>query len=197
MEQDRVEKGQARAEVAVLAALDRASAPRQDPAKDKAGVAAGAALGRAAGVKARAVALAEAVERETQIKKGGTTMPGRNGTGPMGMGPMTGRAAGYCAGFGTPGFASPMGGRGCGMGFGRGRGAGGRGFRNMFHATGLTGWQRAAVGLPLGATVSPPVAAPTRDQQLDALKGQATCFEGALGELRKRIEELESEKAEK
>jgi uncharacterized protein DUF5320 len=32
-------------------------------------------------------------------------MPGGDGTGPMGMGPMTGRAAGYCAGNGAPGFA--------------------------------------------------------------------------------------------
>jgi len=33
-------------------------------------------------------------------------MPRGNGTGPMGAGPMTGRAAGYCAGFATPGFAN-------------------------------------------------------------------------------------------
>lgn len=75
-------------------------------------------------------------------------MPRGDGTGPMGMGPMTGRAAGYCAGFNTPGFANPtprmgMGfrrgagfyGRGAGFGRGRGRGRGfgffgrGRGFR--------------------------------------------------------------------
>ncbi len=112
-------------------------------------------------------------------------MPAGNGMGPMGMGPMTGRAAGFCAGVGTPGFANTMPGRGFGMGAGRGCGGGrggGRGWRNMFHATGLTGWQRAA---------------PTRDQQLDALKGQAEHSEGTLGELRKRIAELESEKKEK
>jgi len=39
-------------------------------------------------------------------------MPGGDRTGPMGMGPMTGRAAGYCAGFGVPGFMSPVPGRG-------------------------------------------------------------------------------------
>lgn len=38
-------------------------------------------------------------------------MPGGDGTGPMGFGPMTGRAAGYCAGYPTPGFANPFGGR--------------------------------------------------------------------------------------
>jgi len=50
-------------------------------------------------------------------------MPRGDGTGPMGLGPMTGRAAGYCAGFPVPGFMNPMGGRlGLGLGLGRGRG---------------------------------------------------------------------------
>jgi hypothetical protein len=38
-------------------------------------------------------------------------MPGGDGTGPAGMGPMTGRAAGYCAGYSVPGFANPIPGR--------------------------------------------------------------------------------------
>ena len=37
-------------------------------------------------------------------------MPRGDGTGPAGMGPMTGRGAGYCAGYGHPGFANPVGG---------------------------------------------------------------------------------------
>jgi len=51
----------------------------------------------------------------------------------------------------------------------------------MFHATGLPGWQRAAP--------------PTREQQVEALKGQAEYFEDALGSLRKRIDELEGASA--
>ena len=35
-------------------------------------------------------------------------MPFGDGTGPRGLGPMTGRGAGFCTGFGKPGFASPM-----------------------------------------------------------------------------------------
>ncbi|MBN1863537.1 MAG: DUF5320 domain-containing protein [Victivallales bacterium] len=35
-------------------------------------------------------------------------MPGGDGTGPMGMGSMTGRAAGFCAGYGVPGYMNPM-----------------------------------------------------------------------------------------
>jgi len=38
-------------------------------------------------------------------------MPRGDGTGPAGLGPMTGRAAGYCAGYGVPGFMNPNGGR--------------------------------------------------------------------------------------
>jgi len=55
-------------------------------------------------------------------------MPGGDRTGPWGLGPRTGRSAGYCTGSNMPGYANP--GFGCGFGFGRGRGRGfGRGFR--------------------------------------------------------------------
>ncbi|MGI6207796.1 MAG: DUF5320 domain-containing protein, partial [Anaerolineae bacterium] len=42
-------------------------------------------------------------------------MPRGDRTGPQGMGPMTGRGAGYCAGYGVPGYANPVGGRGFGF----------------------------------------------------------------------------------
>lgn len=48
-------------------------------------------------------------------------MPRGDGTGPMGAGPMTGRAAGLCSGYPTPGYMQPGGGRGWFGGF-RGRG---------------------------------------------------------------------------
>ena len=35
-------------------------------------------------------------------------MPRGDRTGPAGMGPMTGRAAGYCAGYNMPGFMNPF-----------------------------------------------------------------------------------------
>ena len=74
-------------------------------------------------------------------------MPGGDGTGPGGMGPMTGRAAGFCAGYPAPGYVNSVGGRGMGMGWGRGRGGGfgrGRGF----------GWGRAGYGFPTGASAN-------------------------------------------
>lgn len=46
-------------------------------------------------------------------------MPLGDGTGPMGLGPMTGRAAGFCAGFGRPGFTNPIPGRWFGFPWGR------------------------------------------------------------------------------
>jgi hypothetical protein len=126
-------------------------------------------------------------------------MPAGDGTGPMGMGPMTGRAAGYCAGYGMPGYTNPIAGRGLGMGFGRGRGfwgggrGGGRGWRNRVYAAGVPG--SAWGGMPYGAPYAVPYAsAPTKEQELDMLKGQAGQFEAALGDIRKRLQELETEK---
>jgi len=121
-------------------------------------------------------------------------MPGGDGTGPAGLGPMTGRAAGYCAGFPVPGYANPIPGRGL-WGWGRGRG-GGWGRRYWYRATGLTGWQRAAVGWPgFAGYYAAPFAAPmTKDQELDALKGQAEYLQEALDDIRKRMEELQAQK---
>ena len=55
------------------------------------------------------------------IKKGGDNMPKFDGTGPTGMGPMTGRGFGPCGGCVPHGCGMGMGRRG---GFGRRRGLG-------------------------------------------------------------------------
>jgi len=140
--------------------------------------------------------ISEKINNAKEVSK----MPGGDGTGPLGMGAMTGRAAGFCAGYGTPGYMNPIPGRGFGMGRGRGffgRG-GGRG--------GGRGW--AWGGMPYGAPYAMPYAAgapyatpyataPTKEQELEALKGQAEYFENAMGDIRKRLKELETEKAGK
>lgn len=46
-------------------------------------------------------------------------MPGKDGTGPMGMGAITGRGLGFCAGVNSPGYSRRIG-RCCGRGFGVG-----------------------------------------------------------------------------
>jgi hypothetical protein len=74
-----------------------------------------------------------------------------------------------------------------GRGFGRG---GGRGRRNRYYATGLTGWQRAAYGMPYAA---PYPSASAREQELAALKIQAEYLEDDMNSIKKRIQELEKE----
>jgi hypothetical protein len=117
-------------------------------------------------------------------------MPFGDGTGPAGFGPMTGRAAGYCAGYGVPGYMNPIGGRGF---WGRGRGGRrGRGFGRGF------GWARAGFSYPAGQPYAAyPPQPMTADQEVDALNNQAQYFKDALEEITKRIEELETQRADK
>jgi hypothetical protein len=124
-------------------------------------------------------------------------MPAGDRTGPAGMGPMTGRGAGFCAGYSGPGFANPAWGRGGGRGWGRGGGGGGGGgwrHRHWYHATGMPGWQRTWMDGPAYAPVASATFGPvvTREQELEALKNQANYFERALEDLRGRIQDVES-----
>lgn len=120
-------------------------------------------------------------------------MPRGDRTGPAGMGPMTGRGTGYCAGYATPGFANPAFGRGYGFGYGRGLGWGFRG--------GRAGWG-GRLGMPYAAGYGsatpqgmPYGAPPTREQEIDALQGRAKYFEDALASIKKRLKDLEAEKS--
>lgn len=121
-------------------------------------------------------------------------MPGGDGTGPAGMGPMTGRAAGYCAGYGVPGYMNPVGGRG--LGFGRGLGLGFRGGRGWGGFRGAP-YAASAYGVPAAPYAAPYGAAPTREQQAEALKSQAAYFEEALEDVKKRLADLETREQEK
>ncbi|HOU20864.1 MAG: DUF5320 domain-containing protein [Kiritimatiellae bacterium] len=104
-------------------------------------------------------------------------MPRGDRTGPMGAGPMTGRAAGYCTGTAAPGFASYGfgGGRGRGMGWG---GGGGRGFGRGFGR----GWIAPVAG----------AVAPTGPQELAVLKQQAQQLQADMELIQSRIQELET-----
>ncbi|MBN1663063.1 MAG: DUF5320 domain-containing protein [Deltaproteobacteria bacterium] len=121
-------------------------------------------------------------------------MPRGDRTGPAGMGPMTGRAAGYCAGYDVRGFANPIPGGGYGRGYGRGLGLGFRGGRG-----GGVGrrWTISYAGDGYGSAVPSAAsygAVPTREQEINALHGQAKYFEDALAEIKKRLGNLETEK---
>ncbi len=116
-------------------------------------------------------------------------MPRGDGTGPMGMGSMTGRGAGYCNGFAVPGYANPVGfaggfAGGFGGGFGRGFGRG-RGFRRSFYATGVPGWARYGYPVYTGTN-----AAAFNEQNL---KDQAEFLENQLKQVKERLSGLKEE----
>ena len=98
-------------------------------------------------------------------------MPGGDRTGPMGLGPMTGRATGYCAGSEVPGYANTIRGRGRGFGRGWGRGRGRRG-----------GW--------FGYGFNEPEFTP--QQEAEVLKQEAKAMQNEITFINQRISELES-----
>ena len=125
-------------------------------------------------------------------------MPGGDGTGPLGQGPMTGRAAGLCAGYSVPGYANSIPGRGWGFGYGRGRGrgfGGGRGWGRGFGRGFGSGW----VGYPYAS--GNPYAAPsypadiTPKQEADMLRAEAKAMQEEITAINQRVKDLESAQA--
>jgi hypothetical protein len=110
-------------------------------------------------------------------------MPRGDRTGPWGAGPMTGRGAGWCAGYTGPGFGNPQPGRVWGWGPGS---RGGRGWRNMYYATGLPGWARGGYAPPY----------PVPDAELSALKVEAGRLGDVLADINERIKQIEGEQPE-
>ena len=91
-------------------------------------------------------------------------MPGFDGTGPLGRGPMTGRCMGRCAGART------------GAGFGAGRGLGaGRGFASRAGRYSM-GWSASI----------------TKEQEIGDLKAERELMQKELDEINKRLSELEN-----
>lgn len=105
-------------------------------------------------------------------------MPGYDGTGPQGMGPMTGGARGMCnpAAAGYP----------AGYGFGRGM-AYGRGAKGVGPGRGLRRGFRAGGALP----VYPPAYGWSEESELTALKAQAAAMKNTLDQINQRIAELD------
>ena len=114
-------------------------------------------------------------------------MPGFDGTGPQGMGSMTGGGRGYCAmpvgnRFLGRGFASSFG-RSFGV-FGRGRGGTGMGRRAF------GGYQD--VRMAGGGFFAPPI---TEGQEQAELQRQAQTIQSELEQIQRRISELEQSSA--
>ncbi len=104
-------------------------------------------------------------------------MPRGDGTGPLGQGPQSGRAGGFCAGSGEPGYVSaPR------PGWWQGRFGGGAGYahRRWFGASG-------SAFRPGGRY---PAVADTAQAEVDFLKGEAGRMQAALADIQRRLEEL-------
>ena len=119
-------------------------------------------------------------------------MPRGDRTGPLGMGPMTGRAAGYCAGYTVPGYMNVYGGRG--MAFRRGFHGRGGGFGRE-RGFGFLGYPGVMPGVPGVPFVSQPGFGPEpydERAELEELRSHAREIENTLSGIQKRIEELEA-----
>ena len=111
-------------------------------------------------------------------------MPRGDRTGPMGQGPVTGRALGYCQGFDSPGFTKGVGG-GMGRGFGHGRGMGmgrGWGFGRGRNFGGV--YPGSFQGYPLMPSMS-------KEDEVKLLKSEADALSCSQKDIEKRLGELE------
>ncbi|QQG65459.1 DUF5320 domain-containing protein [Desulfobulbus oligotrophicus] len=128
-------------------------------------------------------------------------MPGRDGSGPLGKGSMTGRGAGFCGGTGvleyTPGQLRGGPGRGGGMRTGRGRGfaGGGRAFcRRSSAQRAFRGW---GLGPGWGQGLGNGMASFEADagEQRQALKLQAEHLQTRLDAVNQRLALLNQEQS--
>jgi len=117
-------------------------------------------------------------------------MPRGDRTGPGGLGPMTGRAAGYCAGYPVPGYMNPYGGRwGSGFGYGGRLGRGyGRGFRRAFWPVYPYPYPITPLPAVYGGGFCPSGIEPK--QEMEILIEEAKALREQLEEIDKRISEL-------
>jgi len=137
-------------------------------------------------------------------------MPRGDGTGPAGFGPMTGRAAGYCAGYDAPGFADAPGAGGRAGARGQGvvgirprTGAGrGRGYRRIYGATGMPGWMRYGCpgwaafpvggfrGVPQESRYDDDVQGMSVEREKELLSEQVQFLRSELGIVERRLNDL-------
>ena len=112
-------------------------------------------------------------------------MPGFDGSGPSGRGPMNGGRRGYCNPGASYGFERSSSSRGVGFGYGRGRG-----YRHMFWETGLPRWARRR------SDWSGPYREPyhSREDEVRMLKEDAEVLKDDLNAIERRMNELEAEK---
>ncbi|HAG22126.1 MAG TPA: hypothetical protein DCG87_02355 [Synergistaceae bacterium] len=117
-------------------------------------------------------------------------MPRGDRTGPAGFGPMTGRRAGYCAGYTVPGYMNPWpyGGFGRGRGYGAGWWGGGRRWRNRFNAPGYP--------VPPMPYPYPYAGEMVPDEEREFLKQEAEELRSEFRNIEKRLSEMEEKDSE-
>ncbi len=122
-------------------------------------------------------------------------MPRGDGTGPEGLGAMTGRGAGYCAGYDRPGYMNPaVGGRGAACGFRGGRGRGrGKGFRARRFARPAAPAARSAASSAQYADseTARKQEVNNLEQEKEMLKEELTAIENRIAELKQQQEDEE------
>lgn len=123
-------------------------------------------------------------------------MPGGDRSGPLGKGPRTGRAVGFCAGFGIPGYNNSTFGQLSGGGRGR-RGrfdsVGGNRWRNQFYATGHPRWMRR-IGNHAQQNFPFTVQQANSTVELRYLKEQSQALIFELEAINSKISEIEKQK---
>ena len=117
-------------------------------------------------------------------------MPGFDGTGPAGMGPITGGGRGFCVAPASGVRPRPFGRFLLGRGGGRGRGR-----RNMYYATGLPGWARAGYGYPASDMGYAQDLSEKDEAQM--LKEEAGLLKEELGAIQERLAALEKAQGSK
>jgi hypothetical protein len=116
-------------------------------------------------------------------------MPGGDRTGPLGRGPMTGRALGYCTGsnmlgYATPGFGRGFGrggGRGLGRRWGRGRGFWWRGYSDPYY------YQQPYMDV---------YPQPTKEEEKTYLESMIKSLEEEIKMIKERLQKISKEKKE-
>lgn len=109
-------------------------------------------------------------------------MPKRDGTGPLGEGPFTGKGAGFCAGYVTPALANRLGYCRGGAPYGVGpHFQTGRGRRGRFFAGG-----------PGRVSAPQPAHGMTRNDEIEQLRAESQRMQSTLEAIEQRLRELET-----
>ncbi|MCP4726477.1 MAG: DUF5320 domain-containing protein [bacterium] len=114
-------------------------------------------------------------------------MPRGDRTGPGRAGPLTGRAAGFCAGFKAPGYSNHTGGRNFGFSYGNNSG---RGMGMAWGKMRNHGWQNSDIP---SDTLAQPI---TESDEKQYLESRIAALKGEMKAIEKKLKEFVEEEAQ-